>query len=105
MNEAIRMVKRGGRVAVLGVPPERVQEPVPFKYLVHNEIAVFGVRANPNVSGRVLNLMASGALVVGDLVTHRFALADFATALATFVERRDHAMKVVLEPNGPEVAA
>jgi threonine dehydrogenase-like Zn-dependent dehydrogenase len=30
--------------------------------------------------------------------THTFALTDFAEALATFVERREGAMKVVLEP-------
>jgi L-iditol 2-dehydrogenase len=93
------MVCKGGRVVLLGVPPDHVQEPLPFKYVVHNEIAIFGSRANPNVSRKVINLIGVGQLQVGDLVTHSFPLENFATALDTFVKRRGGAIKVVVEPN------
>lgn len=98
-RQAVEMVRKGGRVALLGVPPDRVVEPLPFKYVVHNEIAIFGARANPNVSRKVISLMATKQLRVDDLVTHRFSLEDFAAALDTFVNRRDGAIKVVVEPN------
>jgi L-iditol 2-dehydrogenase len=98
-RQAVEMVRKGGRVALLGVPPNHVQEPLPFKYVVHNEIAIFGSRANPNVSRKVINLVAAGQLIVSDLVTHAFALEDFAIALDTFVKRRGGAIKVVVEPN------
>lgn len=100
--QAVRMVRKGGRVALIGVPPDTVLEEVPFKYLVHNEIAIFGSRANPNVSRKIIRMMAAGHIVVKDLVTHTFPLEDFATGLDTFVERRDGVIKVVIEPNGPE---
>jgi L-iditol 2-dehydrogenase len=101
-RQAVEMVRKGGRVSLVGVPPGRVDEPLPFKYIVHNEIAIFGARANPNVSRKVIALMAAGQLVVDDLITHTYPLEAFAEALETFVKRREGAIKVVVEPNGPE---
>ncbi len=98
-RQAIEMVCKGGRVALVGVPPGGVMEPVPFKYVVHNEIAIFGSRANPNTSRKVIALLAAKQLQVADLVTHTFPLEQFATALDTFVHRRENAIKVVVEPN------
>lgn len=100
--QAVRMVRKGGKVSLLGVPPDSVREELPFKYIVHNEIAIFGSRANPNVSRKIIGMIATGQVVVKDLVTHTFPLEDFAEALDTFVGRRDGAIKVVIEPNGPE---
>ena len=87
-NQAVRMVRKGGKVVLLGVPPDNVREQLPFKYIVHNEIAIFGSRANPNVSAKLLNWVAAGELELKDLVTHCFSLEAFSTALATFVGRR-----------------
>ncbi len=98
-RQAVDMVRKGGRVVLLGVPPNHVVEPLPFKYIVHNEIAIYGSRANPNVSRKVISLIGAKQLQVGDLVTHAFPLENFATALDTFVKRRGGAIKVVVEPN------
>jgi len=103
--QAVRMVRKGGRVALLGVPSDKVLEGLPYKYIVHNEIAIFGSRANPNVSWKIIEAIASGSLRVDDLVTHAFSLEDFGKALDTFVGRKGGAIKVVIEPNGPENAA
>ena len=102
-SQGVRMVRKGGKVALLGVPPDHVIEELPFKYIVHNEIAIFGSRANPNVSRKILSLINSGQLTVKDLITHTYPLEDFAQALDTFVNRREGAIKVVIEPNGEEV--
>lgn len=97
-RQAVEMVRKGGRVALVGVPPGSVIEPLPFKYIVHNEIAIYGSRANPNVSRKVLALLGATQLQVNDLITHTFPLEQFATALDTFVHRRENAIKVVVEP-------
>ncbi|HHW22673.1 MAG TPA: zinc-binding dehydrogenase [Clostridiaceae bacterium] len=99
-NQAVRMVRKGGKVVLLGVATDDVVEELPFKYVTHNEIAIFGSRANPNVSWKVLNLMATGQLNVKDLITHKFPLENFADALDTFVNRKENAVKVVILPNG-----
>jgi L-iditol 2-dehydrogenase len=80
-----------------------VVEQLPFKYIVHNEIAIFGSRANPNVSRKIIQMLAAGHVVVKDLITHTFPLERCADALDTFVNRRGGAIKVVVEPNGAEV--
>lgn len=98
-RQAVEMVNKGGRVVLLGVPPNHVVETLPFKYIVHNEIAIYGVRANPNVSRKIINLIAAKQLRVDDFITHRFPLEKFAVALDTFVNRREGAIKVVIEPN------
>ncbi len=102
-NQAVRMVRRGGRIGLLGVPKKDVVEELPFAYMVANEISVYGSKANPHVSERIISLISSGKLVLKDLVTHCFPLEEFGTALDTFVGRKDSVMKVVIEPNGPEV--
>ncbi len=99
LRQAVEMVRKGGRVSLVGVPTDQVVEPLPFKYIVHNEIAIFGSRANPNVSRKVISLIAAGQLPVADLVTHTFPLEQFTAALDVFVNRRDGVIKVVVEPN------
>lgn len=101
-NQAVRMVRKGGRVVLMGVPPEEAMEELPFKHIVHDEIAIFGSRADPNVARKVIALMSSRQLKISDLITHTFPLTEFRRALDTFVNRRDGAIKVVIEPNGKE---
>lgn len=101
-NQCVRMVRKGGSVVLLGVATDDVVEGLPFKYVTHNEIAIYGSRANPNVSHKVLSMMSSGQLVVKDLITHKFTLAEFAEALDTFVDRKGNAIKVVILPNEEE---
>jgi L-iditol 2-dehydrogenase len=102
LAQAIGMVKPGGRIGLLGVPNEKVREKIPFKYVCRNEIVIIGVKANPNVGGKIVSLIASGKLNVKDLITHTFPLDRFAEALDIFENRRNGAVKVVIEPNGGE---
>lgn len=102
ISQAVRMCRKGGRVVLLGVPYEEHDEPVPFKYIAHNEIMISGSRANPNVSWKLLNLIKSGRIYVQDMVTHTFSLDDMAKAMDTFVGRKENVMKVVIYPNGGE---
>lgn len=100
--QAVKMVKKGGHIALVGVATDDVMEEIPFKYVTHNEVGIFGSRANANVSAKVLNLMSTGQLMVKDMISHRFELVDFAKALDTFVGRKENAIKVVIFPNGLE---
>ena len=45
-----------------------------------------------------LELLARGAVDVQPLITHHLPLRDFAEAWATFVARRDGAIRVMLHP-------
>jgi threonine dehydrogenase-like Zn-dependent dehydrogenase len=43
-------------------------------------------------------LVVDGRIRARELLTHTFPLAEFGEALATFNERRDGALKVIVEP-------
>ena len=98
-SQAVQMVRRGGRVCLFGIPPAGTEEKIPFRRIVMDEIGIFGSRANPNVSARVISLIGSGRLVVKDLITHTFPLEEFGRAFDTFTGRKEGALKVVVEPN------
>jgi L-iditol 2-dehydrogenase len=93
---ALKATRKGGRLVMAGLPIQNIE--VPWGPATLAELDILGVRANPNTSAPALALMANGAVSTEGIHTHTFPLDQFADALATFVERRDGAMKVVLEP-------
>lgn len=97
LSQAIAMTRRGGRISAVGIPLQ--SSPLPVSKLVLEEIDLHGVRANPNTATEVLPLMQRGLVSGRRLLTHRFPLSEFPTALDTFVERRDGATKVLVVPD------
>jgi len=97
------MVRKGGRVAVIGIPLEDAHVPMPRTVL--DEIDIVGVRAAAGEVPRAIELAARGRIRLRELITHRYALEDFADAYATFTQRRDGALKVIVRPDAAAVAA
>jgi L-iditol 2-dehydrogenase len=93
---SIPSLRKGGRVAAVGIPVEDVA--IDFQELVLYEKEFVGVRATAGEMRHVLPLVADGRIRAKDLITHRFSLDDFQDALSTFNERKDGAMKVIIEP-------
>ena len=93
---SIPALRKGGRVAAVGIPVEDVA--LDFQELVLYEKEFVGVRATAGEMRHVLPLVADGRIRARDLITHRFPLDDFQDALTTFNERKDGAMKVIIEP-------
>jgi L-iditol 2-dehydrogenase len=103
LAQCVDMVRKGGRVAVIGIPLEDARVPMPRTVL--DEIDVVGVRAAAGEVPRAIELAARGRIRLRELITHRYALEDFADAYATFTERRDGALKVIVRPETAAVAA
>lgn len=95
--QAIQMARKGGQVAYISIPTEDVQG-VAVKTLVMNQITLHGVRANPNCSQTVINLIETGRLNAKALITHTFDIGEIKEAFDTFVNRKDGAVKVVIDP-------
>lgn len=93
---ALAMLHKGGRCASVGIPVEHVQ--LSLQDLVLYEKELVGVRATAGGMRRAMPLVKDGRIRVKELHTHTFALDDFAEALTTFNERRDGALKVIIEP-------
>ena len=99
-REAIATARRGGRVVLGGATGLGVElSGVDLSTIVRGHLDVLGSVANPKgVSGRALALLARGLVDVRSLTTHHFPLERFGEAWQTFRERRDGAIRVMLEP-------
>lgn len=98
IRQACLAASKGGVVSVIGIP--HAQPELPVKRMVLDEVELIGNRANPNTAASTIEMLANGRIDVTPLLTHRFPLRDFATALETFESRRDGAIKVATKPNG-----
>jgi L-iditol 2-dehydrogenase len=96
LGQCAALLRKGGRVAVIGIPMEDAR--VPLQRIVLDEIEVVGVRAAAGEMPEAIALAAAGRLRLDELITHRYGLEDFAEAYATFTERRDGALKVIVRP-------
>jgi L-iditol 2-dehydrogenase len=96
VGASVAMVRKGGRVAAIGIPLDSAS--IPMRRLVLDEIELVGVRANAGEMPEAIALVAAGRIALRELVTHRFALEDFADAYRVFTERVDGALKVIVRP-------
>ena len=99
-REAIATARRGGRIVLGGATGTGVElSGIDLSTIVRGHLDILGSVANPKgVSGRALALLGRGLVDVKRLTTHHFPLARFAEAWAVFTERRDGAIRVMLEP-------
>jgi L-iditol 2-dehydrogenase len=96
LNEAARMVNRGGRICLAAFPGEPV--PVDLAYLVRNNIYVFGIRGEGrSATHRAAALMAQKRFDAKLIHTHTFPLAEVPTAIKYARERIEDAIKVVVK--------
>ena len=96
VDQAILMCKAGGRIVLVGYfhGPVRAD----LNRAVKNGLTLHTIRGEGNRAvGRCVALAERGLLRTSPLITHRFGLEDIGEAFDTFAERRDEAVKVVLE--------
>jgi len=99
VNEAIRMVNRGGRVCLAAFPHEQV--PVDVAHIVRNNIYLYGIRGEgKSATHRAEAFMRQKRFDATKIHTHTFPLADLPTALRYARERIDDAIKVVVKVHG-----
>jgi L-iditol 2-dehydrogenase len=96
LNEAARMVNRGGRICLAAFPAEPV--PVDLAHLVRNNIYVFGIRGEgKSATHRAAALMGQKRFEAKMIHTHTFPLSEVPTAIRYARDRVDDAIKVVVK--------
>ena len=99
VNEAGRMVNRGGKICLAAFPHEQV--PVDVAYLVRNNIYLYGIRGEgKSATHRAEAFMSQKRFDARRIHTHTFALEDLPTAIRYARERIDDAIKVVVKARG-----
>jgi L-iditol 2-dehydrogenase len=96
VNEAARMVNRGGRICLAAFPHEAV--PVDLAHIVRNNIYLFGIRGEGrSATHRAAALMAQKRFDAKLIHTHSFPLGEVPTAIRYARERIEDAIKVVVQ--------
>ena len=95
VNEAARMVNRGGKICLAAFPHEPAM--VDIAYLVINNIYLYGIRGEgKSATHRAAALMEQKRFDASIIHTHTFPMNDLTTALKYARERIDDAIKVVV---------
>ncbi len=96
LNEAARMVNRGGRICLAAFPGDPV--PIDLAYIVRNNIYVFGIRGEgKSATHRAAALMAQKRFDATIIHTHTFPLTEVPTAIRYASQRIEDAIKVVVQ--------
>ena len=97
-EQAIRMLRPGGRVSFFGgLPKDKPMISVDSNLVHYKELILAGANGSaPSHNRRALELMASGAVPVKDLLTHRVSLEDVQQAISLVLS--GEAIKVVVVP-------
>jgi L-iditol 2-dehydrogenase len=98
MAQAFRSVDRGGKILMFAPPMPGAEIPVPFGDLWKDEVTITSTYAgSPRDIKEAIELLRTKKLVVSDMVTHRFGLADTGKGFALAAKAED-SIKVIIEP-------
>ena len=96
-GECIRMVRRGGRVLLLGITGDKTTT-APLDRVPLDQITIYGVRGEGDYSvERAIRAYKSGRIDSALINTHVFGLEEFKSAFEVFRQKKENAVKVVLE--------
>ena len=97
---AASLVKPGGTVVIVGIPSD--QECIPIQAITARRAGLtltFVRRFNPKDFPRAVEMIASGAVEVADLITHRFPLDEITPAFKMLHEYSDGVIKTIIHPH------
>lgn len=97
VNEAVRMVNRGGKVCLAAFAHEG-EVPVDVAHIVRNNIYLYGIRGEGrSATHRAEAFMQQKRFDATKIHTHTFALDDLPTAIRYAKDRVEDAIKVVVK--------
>jgi threonine dehydrogenase-like Zn-dependent dehydrogenase len=103
VNDAIKMVNRGGKVCLAAFP--HGDAPVDIAHIVRNNIYVYGIRGEgKSATHRAEAFMSQKRFDATKIHTHTFPLKDLPTALRFAKDRVEDAIKVVVKMRGASAA-
>lgn len=94
---ALSLAKRGGSVLLEGIAGSRALLSIESDLFVLRQLSVYGIfGANSAAWTYAVQLFSAGLLHLAPLITHRFPLTDYSTALDTITNRQARTLKVLL---------
>ena len=94
--QALKAVRRAGRVSVVGLFSDAVQ--LPIQELVYYGVQISMGLGNLTRVDKLMGLLETGRVDLTPLATHSFALEDALQAYDLFENHKDQCVKVLLKP-------
>ena len=96
INSCIRMLRKLGRMCVIGLPKER-EIPIEWKTAGEKSLdMIFSYSSSPTSWNLCLSMLERGAINVKDMITHRVGLDDFTKVVEA--TKRGEVIKAVILP-------
>jgi L-iditol 2-dehydrogenase len=100
VNEAAKMVNRGGKICLAAFPSEEV--PIDLAHLARNNIYLYSIRGEgKSATHRAEAFMRQKRFDASIIHTHTFDMEELPEALRYVRDRVEDAMKVVLKNKKP----
>ncbi len=96
LDEAVELLKPGGRLVIVGIPREERVWFVIDK-IRRKEITIVNIRRQRNCTQKAIDLIASGKAKIDFMVTHRFKLEQTREAFDMVAGYRDGVVKALIE--------
>jgi L-iditol 2-dehydrogenase len=95
IDQGIDLLKPGGTLLIVGIPEvDRISFNI--NLIRRNELRIFNVRRQNECVERAIELIASGRVNVGPLVTHHFTLEETGRAFEVVSSRSDGVVKAII---------
>jgi L-iditol 2-dehydrogenase len=99
IEQAWKCVDKGGVVVFFAVPEPGKQVTLPINDFWTKEVRILtSYYCGPDDLAAAIELLASGALIVDDLITHRLPLAETAQGFKLVLDGQE-SIKVIIQPN------
>ena len=96
--QALKSVERGGTVLFFAPTAAGVEVPIPLYELWRDEVRIVtSYAASPDDIIEAIDLLRSGRVIVGDMITHRLGLGDAGRGFELVASAGD-SIKVIIDP-------
>ena len=94
--QAVDILKPGGKIMVIGIPPTLENWQFPVDKLRHKEVCIQNVRRQNHCVQKALNMIDNNEIDVDVMVTHKFKFEDAKEAFDLVAEYKDGVMKAMI---------
>ncbi|WP_246628326.1 NAD(P)-dependent alcohol dehydrogenase [Paenibacillus oenotherae] len=97
ISSTVNVVKRGGRIVFVGLPPEN-KVLLDVDKIIDSELNIYGVFRYANTYAAAIQAYAKSDLNMSEIITHQFDLQHISEALQLCRTQKDKAIKVMIYP-------
>ncbi len=103
VEQALSLVRRGGTVVLEGIAGSGARLSIESDIFVLKHLTVYGIFGASSAAWTyAVQIFRAGLLNLAPLITHRYALDEYQTALDTLISRQSKMLKVLVVHNGDQ---